>query len=102
MEFKSVFQTCLDFAKSNGGTIQSYPERVHKFVIQSRTTQTEILIEWDQKRPGFWEAEQIQTATGEKNPTRETISTDKDLLEYLLRFWDKVEDPSYTPCQKAR
>jgi hypothetical protein len=93
MEFKSVFKTCLDFAIAYDGTIATYPEGVNKFIIQSRTTRTEILIEWDPKRPGFWEAEQIQTATGEKNPTRETIYTDNHLLEYLSRFWDKVEAP---------
>ncbi len=85
MEFKSVFQTCLDFAKENDGTIATFPEGVNKFIIQSRITRTEILITW---RPGFWEAEQIKTATGEKNQTREAISTDEQLCTYLTRFWD--------------
>jgi hypothetical protein len=93
MEFKQVIQTCLNFAAANDGTIQSYPAgcKTNQLDIGPRTARTVIHIE--QVQTGDWQVEQTQNAVGEKNnQTREIVSTEQDLLEYLSRFWDKVDD----------
>lgn len=94
MDFKPVIQTCLDFSTSNNGTIQSYPAGCkNQLDIQSRTTRTEIHVEQVEPASGVWKAEQTQNAVGEKKrDTSEIVSTEEHLLEYLKRFWDKVED----------
>ena len=96
MELLQIFKICLDFAIANGGSM-THPMGNKKFWINSRTTRTEILIEKDSTRPGVWQAEQIQNAVGEKNPTKETISSEEQMLNYLSRFWDKVEVPLDLP-----
>ncbi len=83
MNFLQVIQTCLDFAKANDGTIQSYPAgyKIDQLDIQPRTRRTSIHIE--QVKPGVWQAQQTCNAVGEKHQTIETVTTEKHLLEYL-------------------
>jgi hypothetical protein len=98
MDFKQVIQTCLNFATANDGTIQSYPAgcKTNQLDIGPRTARTEIHIE--QVQSGGWQAEQTQNAVGEKkNQTSETVYTEEHLLEYLSRYWDKVEVPLDLP-----
>ncbi len=104
MEFKQVIQTCLNFAAANDGTIQSYPAgcKTNQLDIGPRTARTEIHIE--QVQTGDWQVEQTQNAVGEKNnETREIVSTEQHLLEYLSRFISmKVEKKDLNASKACR
>jgi len=97
MDFKQVIKTCLDFATNNKGTIQACSERCNpKIGIHSRNTRTEIYVE--QADPGVWKAEQTQNAVGEKkNQTEEIVSTEKELLDYISRYWDCEQAETIAP-----
>lgn len=82
-----VVKASHNFALANGGTIATYTEGHEKFVVMSRTTRTEILVERDPSQPGVWLTEQRQNAAGEKNPAKEAFTTEQGLLQCLFGFW---------------
>ena len=86
MNFYQVVDTCLAFSKANGGTIATYPVGHSKLEIHSRTTRTEILV--DQTAPGQWLVTLKQSAAGDNCEINETVSTQDDLLQFILRFWN--------------
>jgi hypothetical protein len=87
MEFMQVFGACHNFAMAHGGTIAAFPVGQEKFVLESRTGRTEILIERDPAQPGGWLAEQRQDVNGERNPVKARFDTEPDLLRCVLGFW---------------
>lgn len=94
MEFMQVFGACHNFAMARGGTIAAYPPGQEKFVLESRTGRTEILIERDPAQPrGGWLAEQRQDANGERNPIKARFDTEEGLLRCVLGFWREQVDP---------
>ena len=94
MEFMQVFGACHNFAMARGGTIATYPPGQEKFVLESRTGRTEILVERDPTQRGGWLAEQRQDANGERNPVKARFDTEEGLLRCVLGFWrEQVHDP---------
>ena len=86
-----MFGACHNFAMASGGTIATYPPGQEKFVLQSRTTRTEILVERDPA--GGWLAEQRQDAHGERNPVKARFDTEEGLLRCVLGFWRQADPP---------
>jgi hypothetical protein len=85
MDFTHVVETCLDFAKANGGTIATYPVGYHKLEVHSRAARTEIAVE--QLNSGAWSVQHMQNAAGESASEMGCASTKEGLREHLLRFW---------------
>ncbi len=97
MDFMQVCKASHNFALVNGGTIATYPEGHEKFVVMSRTTRTEILVERDPSQTGVWLTEQRQNAAGERNPAKKSFTTENCLIQCLFGFWQAELDPCHPP-----